>query len=238
MRWRTSGPVSPRSENGRDVYQSPSDAQTSPPISFPNANLSASKPVTSSPAPVPEPRGSLLWIVRRDGHSTRRCFPRSSLEICPGGKTSSSAAHREATPHCDAGSLSAIASSSTSSFVGKALNASRSFSSRGERTTFTLPSLGLSNTSPTFRSVSPSRANHPTVSMLGANFTTPVAETAPCVGRKPKTPQCAAGTRTLPPESVPKPKATSFKEAATATAEPLDDPPGMRPGAAGFRGVP
>ena len=74
--------------------------------------------------------------------------------------------------------------------------------------------------------------------MLGANFTTPVAETAPCVGRKPKTPQCAAGTRTLPPESVPSAKATSFKEAATATAEPLDDPPGIWPGAAGFRGVP
>lgn len=57
-----------------------------------------------------------------------------------------------------------------------------------------------------------------------------------CEGRNPKIPQYAAGTLTLPPVSVPKEKSTSL--APTATADPLEDPPGTRSGAHGFVGVP
>src|SRR5579859_7861168 len=49
-------------------------------------------------------------------------------------------------------------------------------------------------------------------------------------------PQQAAGIRTEPPVSVPRP--TSASPAATATAEPLDEPPGRRCGSAGLTGVP
>lgn len=42
--------------------------------------------------------------------------------------------------------------------------------------------------------------------------------------------------RTEPPESVP--SAKSHREAATADAEPLDDPPGTRSRAAVLSGVP
>ena len=40
----------------------------------------------------------------------------------------------------------------------------------------------------------------------------------------------------IPPVSLPKAKSTSPE--ATAEAEPDEEPPGTRPGAAGFRGVP
>ncbi len=53
---------------------------------------------------------------------------------------------------------------------------------------------------------------------------------------RPAIPQQAAGIRTEPPVSVP--RAASASPAATATAEPLDDPPGTRRGSAGFTGVP
>jgi hypothetical protein len=49
-------------------------------------------------------------------------------------------------------------------------------------------------------------------------------------------PQLLAGTRTDPPVSVPKAKSASPQ--ATAEAEPLEEPPGTRSGAAGFSGVP
>src|ERR1035441_4197074 len=49
-------------------------------------------------------------------------------------------------------------------------------------------------------------------------------------------PQQAAGIRTEPPVSVPSP--TSAVAVATATAEPLDEPPGTRPASSGFTGVP
>ena len=49
-------------------------------------------------------------------------------------------------------------------------------------------------------------------------------------------PQKLAGARTEPPVSEPSAKSTS--PAATAAAEPLDDPPGMRPAALTFTGVP
>jgi hypothetical protein len=52
----------------------------------------------------------------------------------------------------------------------------------------------------------------------------------------PYNPQKLAGTRTDPPLSVP--SAKSHSPAATADADPLDDPPGTRSGAAGFSGVP
>jgi hypothetical protein len=49
-------------------------------------------------------------------------------------------------------------------------------------------------------------------------------------------PQQAAGIRTDPAVSVPKP--TSASPVATATADPDDDPPGSRLGSRGFTGVP
>ena len=49
-------------------------------------------------------------------------------------------------------------------------------------------------------------------------------------------PQQAAGIRTEPPVSDP--SATSASPVATAAAEPLDDPPGMRAGSSGLTGVP
>ena len=49
-------------------------------------------------------------------------------------------------------------------------------------------------------------------------------------------PQQAAGIRTEPPVSVP--SATSACPVATATAEPLDEPPGTRRGSSGLGGVP
>lgn len=59
---------------------------------------------------------------------------------------------------------------------------------------------------------------------------------APCVVRRPKTPQNEAGSRTEPPVSEPRPMST--RPAATAATEPEDEPPGNRSGAAGFAGVP
>src|SRR5258708_38283450 len=81
-----------------------------------------------------------------------------------------------------------------------------------------------------------SRASGPTVSRLGANGQTPAAGTRPHVVFSPTIPQHAAGIRTDPPVSVPNPISTS--PLATATALPLDEPPGMRSGAAGLTGVP
>ena len=49
-------------------------------------------------------------------------------------------------------------------------------------------------------------------------------------------PQTAAGTRTEPP--VSEPRAKSAAPPATAEAEPLEEPQGMRPGALLLTGVP
>src|SRR5580692_93773 len=76
----------------------------------------------------------------------------------------------------------------------------------------------------------------PTVSRDGASGYTPCTGTRPQVVLRPTTPQQAAGIRTEPPVSVP--SATSASPVATATAEPLDDPPGRRRGSSGFTGVP
>src|SRR5580704_16548934 len=66
----------------------------------------------------------------------------------------------------------------------------------------------------------------PTVSRcFGSIGNTPFRETRPKVVFKPTMPQQAAGTRTEPAVSVP--KATSAMPLWTATAEPLDEPPGI-----------
>ena len=57
---------------------------------------------------------------------------------------------------------------------------------------------------------------------------------APKLGLKPTTPQKAAGRITEPAVCVP--TASGAWPAATAAAEPADEPPGVRPGAAGLRG--
>src|SRR6185437_7118627 len=66
----------------------------------------------------------------------------------------------------------------------------------------------------------------PTVSMEVASGYTPSSGIRPQVVFRPAIPQQAAGIRTEPPVSVP--RATSASPAATATAEPLEDPPGRR----------
>src|SRR5579883_1497338 len=58
----------------------------------------------------------------------------------------------------------------------------------------------------------------------------------PCVGFKPKTWQKAAGTRTLPPPSLP--CAIGVIPAATLAAAPALDPPGVRRGSQGLRVTP
>ena len=76
----------------------------------------------------------------------------------------------------------------------------------------------------------------PTVSRDGASGYTPFTETRPCAVFSPTTPQQAAGTLTDPPVSVP--NATSASPVATATADPLEEPPGSRLGSRGLSGVP
>ncbi len=91
-------------------------------------------------------------------------------------------------------------------------------------------------TAETRAKVAASRANQPVVSEVGACGSIPVTSIRPCVGRMPYSPQKLAGTRTEPPVSVP--SAVSQSPAATAAAEPEDEPPGTRPGALTFTGVP
>src|SRR5215470_11975225 len=62
---------------------------------------------------------------------------------------------------------------------------------------------------------------------------TPSADTRPCVGLKPTTPQYAAGRSTEP--TVCEPSASGAMRAPTAAAEPLDDPPGVCSGFHGLR---
>ena len=80
------------------------------------------------------------------------------------------------------------------------------------------------------------RAMGPTVSKLGARGHTPSSGTRPHVVFSPAIPQQAAGIRMEPPVSLP--YATSASSVATATAEPLDEPPGTRVESSGFTGVP
>src|SRR6185437_17153486 len=69
------------------------------------------------------------------------------------------------------------------------------------------------------------RAKTPTVSSVGAKGMMPVREIEPCVRLYPTTPQKAAGRMTDPRVCVP--IATGTKPAATAEAEPLEEPPGV-----------
>jgi hypothetical protein len=85
-------------------------------------------------------------------------------------------------------------------------------------------------------SIGMSRAKGPTQSSDENAGWTPERLTLPYVGLRPYTPQHAEGMRMEPPVSVPTAKSTSCN--ATATADPLEDPPGTRPGARGLTGVP
>ena len=75
-------------------------------------------------------------------------------------------------------------------------------------------------------------ANGPTWSSEEANATTPQRGTRPYVGFMPTAPVSAAGWRIEPPVSVPSENRTS--PAATATADPPDEPPGTRSARHGF----
>ena len=72
-----------------------------------------------------------------------------------------------------------------------------------------------------------SRPNGPIWSSELANATIPYRLTRPYVGLIPTIPHRAAGCRIEPPVSVPRLSGTWY--AATAAAEPPDDPPGTRP---------
>src|SRR5919198_4930322 len=61
----------------------------------------------------------------------------------------------------------------------------------------------------------------------------PYRETVPYVGRRPTVPVRAAGCLIEPP--VSEPSAHGAKPAATAAAEPPEEPPGTRSGSQGFR---
>src|SRR5688572_5510437 len=78
-----------------------------------------------------------------------------------------------------------------------------------------------------------SRANGPIWSRLDANATRPWRDTRPYVGLNPTTPLRAAGWRIEPPVSDP--SAPAERPAATAAAEPPEDPPAPRVGPHGFR---
>src|SRR5215210_5745743 len=69
-----------------------------------------------------------------------------------------------------------------------------------------------------------------------ANATNPQRLTRPYVGLSPTTPQSAAGCRTEPPVSDP--SAAGTIRAATAAAEPPDDPPATRAWSHGLRAGP
>lgn len=72
--------------------------------------------------------------------------------------------------------------------------------------------------------------------MDGDISTLPRLETNPKVGFSPVIPQKAAGLRIEPLASVP--RAAVARPAATATAEPLLEPPGTRSWSHGFGSVP
>src|SRR5688572_14356463 len=70
------------------------------------------------------------------------------------------------------------------------------------------------------------RASGPIVVIDPAAGSKPSPETNPRVGRNPYTPQSEAGKRTEPSASLP--SAIGTRPAATAAAEPPDEPPGVR----------
>ena len=76
----------------------------------------------------------------------------------------------------------------------------------------------------------------PTVSSDGDSGHTPSSETRPQVVLRPAVPQQADGLRIEPAVSLPSARSTS--PFASATALPLELPPGMQSGSNGFTGVP
>ena len=80
------------------------------------------------------------------------------------------------------------------------------------------------------------RVNVPTVSSVSLNTWTPSAGMAESVGLNPTTPQNAAGRITEPLVCVP--IAAQTCRAATAAAEPDDEPPGVCAGFHGFLVLP
>src|SRR5271168_55123 len=79
-------------------------------------------------------------------------------------------------------------------------------------------------------------ANGPIRSRDDAKAIRPYLDTRPYVGIIAGMPQQAPGCRMEPPVSVP--SATTAKPAATAAAEPPDEPPGTLSSATGFRTAP
>ena len=77
------------------------------------------------------------------------------------------------------------------------------------------------------------RAYQPMVSSVTENSFAPSALIDPHVGLKPNTPQNDAGRITEPPVCVPSVSGTI--RSATAAAEPLDEPPGVRVRSCGLR---
>src|SRR5579862_4682511 len=77
------------------------------------------------------------------------------------------------------------------------------------------------------------RPNGPGVSSDDAKATTPYRDEPPYVGLVPTMPQTAAGCRMEPPVSVPSDSGAS--NAATAAAEPPDEPPGTLARSHGLR---
>src|SRR5687767_16038504 len=73
----------------------------------------------------------------------------------------------------------------------------------------------------------------PQESSVATDGMMPVFDTRPSVGFSPTSPHQAAGIRTDPPESVP--SAPKHIPAATAAAEPLEEPPVTRSRAHGLR---
>ena|SRR4051795_2469710 len=80
------------------------------------------------------------------------------------------------------------------------------------------------------------RASGPTQSSEKDSGMAPCRLTRPKVGFSPTTPQIAAGWRIEPP--VSEPSAPKHSRAASAAAEPLDEPPQIWAGFQGFRAIP
>src|SRR5437773_11375645 len=76
------------------------------------------------------------------------------------------------------------------------------------------------------------RAIGPSLSIVQESAMAPCRLTRPYVGRRPVTPQYAAGVRIDPDVSEPMAKGT--KPAATAAPGPLDEPPLQKPTFHGF----
>ena len=81
-----------------------------------------------------------------------------------------------------------------------------------------------------------SAASTPTWSQVSDSGNTPSVDSPPRAGFRPTTPHSAAGVRTLAPVSVP--SASGRCPAATAAAQPEDEPPVIRVGSCGLRAGP